>query len=230
MTLPDGYITRRAAAKELRVSLSTLERMVRRGTIIQHRFSGHKHQYFLLADLQLLQLTSRERGTDLREVKAIALQALAAARLAERRLDSVYAFLGIDVPPLQRDADSVRGLYKEALQGSQTIQVRDPVWLRYWSCCFFAMDDIYFMLVETVTDESEPWRIFVDFSSEIAQELTEEPEVARSLAGRFFEAARRSLFHAAYVHCRRSSGKAVANAAFRGGVGAVDELVEILRG
>ena len=230
MTPPDGYVTKERAAEELNVSLSTLKRMVKHGSIIPRGIPGHgRQQYFLLADLQLLQLTSRERGTDLREVKAIALQALAAARLAEQRLDSVFAFLGIDAPPLQRDADSVRGLYKEARQGGQ-LQVRDPVWLRYWGNCFFAMDDVYLELVETVTGEGDPWQVFISFSIEIARALQDEPEVRRSLHGRFFESARRNLIHAAYVHCHRSKGRKYADATFRGDVGAVDELVAILRG
>lgn len=225
---PPEYVARADAAKELKVSVNTLTRLVRRGLLVPHYFEGHKQQFFLKSDLHLAQLAGGARSVDIRQVNATALMALSAAHRAETRLAEVFSAMGLDVVPLHRDAPSVLALYEEVKKIPSVSEVRDPEWLKYWGGVFFSMDEVYLELVQQLTGDDEPWKVFHDFCSNVTRIVIQENEVALYMAWNRFQAGRNHLRHVSYMHCRRRRGRRIADTVFDGAAPAVNELYSLL--
>jgi hypothetical protein len=158
----------------------------------------------------------------------MALQALSAARRTETRVDELCAQLGIDHIILQRDESSLRTLLQEAQQDFETARVRDAGWVRYWSSCFFAMDELYLELAETVTGVKDAWKIYLDLANRLAKALVEEQDDGLLLVSRYLASAQRHLVHVSYLHCRRMGSGRVGKVVFDGRASAVDELSALL--
>ena len=224
---PPGFLDKAGATKELDVSPSTLDSLVRRGVLGPHFCEQRRRPFFRISDLHEVALARRD-ATDLPAVRALALQALSAARRAEARLAEVYAQLGIDHVVLQRDASSLRTLYQEAQQPVSMTQLRDPNWVRYWGSCFFSMDEIYLELVGKAVGAEEPWRVYLDLANHIAEGLRAQCEDGLRLVIQYFTAARRHLANMSYLHCRRMGSARVGDVVFDGRATAVDELSALL--
>jgi hypothetical protein len=225
---PVGYLTRAETAKELHVSKSTLAHMVRKGLLIPQYFNGNG-QFFLLGDLQALQLATNSREPDARQSHATALMALSAARRADQRVEELFGLMGLDVVALQRDPESVWQLYAEVHKSFRPGDVKNVVFLRYWGGTFFSMEEAYLELVEHVTGDVEPWKVFHDFALRVTQVIIEEDESALYVASKYFQAGRAHLRYVSYLHCRRRHGRRIADAVFEGAQTAVQELQAILR-
>lgn len=224
---PPGFLDLNGAAKELNVSSFTVRSMVKRGVLVTHFFEQRRRPFFRVADLQEVQLALRD-STDLQEVKALALQALSAARRTEARQAEMHAKLGIDCVVLQRDASSLRMLYDEAQRDIEPGQLCDPNYVRYWGGCFFSMEEVYLELVGKAVGVEEPWRVYLDFARRLAEGLHTQRESGLRLAIEYFTAARRHLTNVAYLHCRRMGSARVGDVVFDGRATAVDELSAIL--
>ena len=221
------YVSRVEALRLLDLTGKGLQALVQRGAIVPKYLPPKNRQFFLRTDVQAL-LSTRGGSTDMNQVKGLALMALSAARRAEQRLDEVFAHLGLGITPLQRDADAVRKLYEEAKKTPTLSELKDPHFLRYIGGTFFAMDEVYLELVEHVTGDDEPWKVFMDFGNRVTRLLLDEEEPAVFLAGKFFQAGRSHLRHVSYLQCRRMKGRRVAEVVFDGGATAVEELVALL--
>lgn len=224
----EEYVGRAEAAKLLELSLGGLDLLVKRGTLIPQYRTKPRGQFFRLADLQAVRTARGGKDTDFRQVKALALMALSAARRAEARLDEIFAAMGIDVQPLPRDEASVRGLYEEMQQDPTLKDLHTPERLRYWGGCFFGMDEVYLELVTQVTGDDEPWKVFMDFGSRVARLLLEEDVPALYLAAKFFQGGRAHVRYVGYMHCRNRKGQDLAEQVFGENKGAVNELYHLL--
>jgi hypothetical protein len=225
---PDEFLGREAAAELLECSISTLGHLVRRGALLPHYKAQRKVLFFRKSDVEALKYALSDDAPDLREVKALALQALAGVRRTEERLAEIGASLGIDILPLPRDLDSIATMYREAQQNPLQEQLESASWLQYWGSRFFAMDDIYFELVETATGVDEPWKVYLDFSGKILRALVDEKDSSLQLPIRLISSARRHLWHVGYLYCRRSKSRRIADTVFDGSSTAVKELSAIL--
>lgn len=226
--LPAEYLSRTDAARTLGVTTRTLTNMVRRGVLTPKYLDRQKAQVFLKIEVRAVLAAQEGARVNVREVKALALAALSTARRAEARLEAVYAHLGIDVVPLDRDPASVRHLYNETRQAITRNQLYSPDWLRFWSGVFFGIDDTYLELVATLTGDTQPWKTFYDFSSAVMREVYAENDSVLTSATHRFQMARTHLRQVCYLYCRRKTTPEVADVVFDGRASAVDELWALL--
>jgi hypothetical protein len=219
------------------VSTRTLLLWARQGLLTPHRIGDRRTVHYRVSDLQLLRRARAEKSTDIWHVKALALQALSAARATELRLLEVFNHLGLNSEPLERDDDSICILYQDAEAGATTAQLLDPTWVRFWGGTFFAMDEVYLELVQRATANDEPWKHFMDFTNTVMRTAMQPggsvEEALRAseelqLAYKYFQGGARHLWYVGYMYCRRSFGKRVADVVFDGSRSAVDELMAIL--
>jgi hypothetical protein len=169
------------------------------------------------------------KTADIWHTHGLALQALSTARQAERRLTELYTHLGIDVTPLERDEAAVRTLYATVKRGFVAGDLENPEWLRFWGGTFFAIDEVYFEIVQRATADEEPWKVFLDFANSVTRTThqTGIHEALRSAALRF-EAGKRNLLYVSFMFCQRLYGVETARYIFSGKPSAVDELMAIL--
>lgn len=226
----DEYINSREAASRLGITARTLDNWVAQGLLIPHRFKGKRGLFFKQLDVDQLQ-SMRDAKTDLWSVKALALQALATARVTEQRLLQVFDHLGLNATPLLRDEDGVRYLYEYAQEALTPAKVLNAAWVRFWAGSFFMMDEVYFDLAAMHCRDPEPWRKYLDFANSVTREAHNvagyAPE-ALTMAYRHFEAGKRHLWYIAYMTCRKTHGQRIADSVFGGTRNAVDEIMAVL--
>jgi hypothetical protein len=225
---PTGYVERREVAELLNISLTKVGHLVRRRLLVPHQFDRIRGVFFKEDAVHFLKLSQSDREPDLQEVHSMALAAASSAQRAEQRLNELYARLGLDLEPIQRDPAAIRALYASAQQGPSERDAHDPEWLRLWGRSFFSMDELYLELVERVTGDAEPWKVFMDFASAVASMMTTELRAVLGHADKLFQAGRDHLRYVSYMHCRRTRGQTVATQIFDGRPGAVEELYAIL--
>lgn len=227
------YVGRKEAARLLGINVRTVTLWTRQG-LLSPRLLGDKRELRYRRDeLQMLRLARADKNTDVWQVKALALQALATARATELRLMEVFDHLGLNAVALDRDPESIRRLYDELEHDLAHSDLRDPSWMRLWGGRFFAMDEVYLELVEDTCRSDEPWKRFMDFSNAV---LRAAPKVADAIAAstelqlayKYFEAGSRHLWYLGYMLCRRIYGRCVADTVFDGSRSAIDELMAIL--
>jgi PAS domain-containing protein len=231
------WVGRKEAARLLGVTVRTLSLWTRQGLLAPRFIGNRKEQHYRVTDLQMLRLARSDKSTDIWHVKALALQALSAAKTAELRLQEVFEHLGLDIPPLARDTASVQALYAEAGEVPTPEQLLDPVWVRFWGGAFFGVDETYLELVGLTETEDEPWRRFMSFANEVlrtalrpgghVEEAVRASDTLR-LAYRYFQGGKQHLWYTGYMYCRRSFGRRIADVAFDGSHSAVEELMAIL--
>lgn len=227
---PDDYVSAAGAAQELGVTTRTIHDLVKRGVLHPHHRQGRRALFFLKEDLHHFLAAKKDTGTDLWQVKSIALAALSSARRAEMRLAEIYERLGMEVEVLGRDSSSVRSLYATAQTNAQS-QLSDTDWLKFWAGTFFAMDEAYLALVEHEVGSDEPWKVFMDFASAIVASALKNSHVALLPAFRYFQAARDHLRYVSYMYCRQRHGRQITAKVFDSReVTAVDEICALLDG
>jgi hypothetical protein len=226
----DDYISWAETGKELGVSPPTLRHLVREGILLPHHFKGsNRSGVFLLSEVQAVhQALGEEKNPDLRQVKGLALQALSAARRTETRLTDIAEQLGLDLPTIPRDDEFVRSLHEMSKMHFSPAMVTDSEWLKFWSDMFFSMDETYLELTALVAQDNEPWKCFIDFSSNVLRALHELREDVPLRAQRRFKAARDHLLHIGWSYCGSLHSTRIANVVFNGKAAAIDELEAIL--
>ena len=223
------YLARRNAEKLLGVSDGTLYHYAKQGLIRPHYFEDHPlRPFYRRSDLLILKRSLGQKTASLWEVESLALMALSSAQRAERRLETFSANLGLDIVHIGRDEESIRHLRREATKGFDHEELEDANWLRHWGNCFFSMDEIYLELTERLLGIDEPWKLYLDFASDITRELLTGKYEPRPTAAKFFQAGRSHLRHVSYMYCRRVNGRIVAGVVFDGRASAVDELSALL--
>jgi len=225
--LPPGYLTRHEVAKELNITLNTVDALSRQGALAPKLLKGIRGRVFRRDEVREAR-AKLEGRTDLHTLKAQVLAALSTARRCEERLSEVYDRLGFDIDPLDRTESAVLSLYREVQHEPALSDVRFPGWLRRWRGVFFSIDEHYLELVEHLTGNKEPWAPYLRFANAVARLIHEEQEDALTFAARPFFSSLEHLTHVSYMYCRHRHGVSIANVVFDGRKTAVEELLAIL--
>ena len=227
--LPEGYVGRHEAARMLGTVVDVVSRAVRKGELLPHYFKGRPGHFFKKDDIQAYQLARERPRTDHpRHATTLALQALAAARRNEDRLEKLYDHLGVDVIPLQRTEDAVLELYRSASAPITVADAHDKAWIRSWGDAFFGMDETYLQLVEHLTGDRTPWEVFLRRGQLLDEWLKKEGDVPLVPAHRFLVSGLSHLRHVSYLEVRRRGSAIAAGVTFDGRRTAVDELYALL--
>jgi hypothetical protein len=166
--------------------------------------------------------------------KYIAMQALSAANIAEKRATTLMHHFGLSTPMLPRDVPSVIILLNELLLPIHYEHIIQPGFIRYWGGVFFGLDETYLEAIGMLTKSEEPWRPFCDYANQLTRILHTDGAnaVARSeelfLATKYLESSRQNLWHVAYVLCHLRHGHKIAAGIFGDARKAVNELCALL--
>lgn len=208
-----GTLSVPEAARLLKVETRTLHQMVRRGLIRPVSKGAANRLRFHLSDVAA---ASRIRNArlELHLVSNVAHQALALAEMNERRLDELYALLGIGYAVLPTDPEAVAQLFTEA---EHLLEYEKPELsveeVRNWARTFLAMTESYLRLVEDALGRAEPWQVFIDLSEKLCEQApTGQFNFHKDVesAYGFLEAGRRNVFTCSFFFVRNRHGHTVA--------------------
>ncbi len=164
----ERLVTQAEAASILEVSVSSVQRYARQGTLRPRTLKGFGSQLYYSLDAVLGLVEARTRGKTLPEVNETAEQAWAMARVAEKKLEGLMNLLGLDTPGLAMHEESVCALYLEAEHDLKQ-PIRGMHRINYWADVFFSLCDVYLDRVGEVMDTKEPWRRFLDLSAHLVR-------------------------------------------------------------
>lgn len=206
-------------AKILNVDIRTLQGMVRRGLLqpaakrrtVTASTPFRADEVAAFADVRFKKL-------DLGFVASMAMRAYVISKANERRIDRVSDLLGLDLPALETDEDSVVRLFIEAQEHELPERVLPPLEeVRRWATVLFSIDENYLRLVEHHTGCTEPWEPFF----ELAQRMLEAAPARSTIRSReleaafaYLEAARRHFRGVMYFFYRARHGQRAADRAF----------------
>ena len=234
-TIPEGCVTRVEAAALLHVSLPTFDRFVKQRLLTPQLLLNARNYLFQKADVQQLALHLTQKTGDLGATRALAMQAISATKVLERRLAEVFEFLGLSAEPLPRDADSIRELARELKRPIAPDQVHSPEWVKARAAQFFSMDQWYFALAGEALGDDEPWKRYIDYVLRLkkyAHEYIDSvPVVPDDLvfAYKYLDGALKNLNDAGFLYCSNLYGRRTANRVFGAARTAAEEIELLLR-
>lgn len=211
---PDGLLSSIEAARALRVTIRTIGNLTKQG-LLEPVFIERK-QFFRQEDIQNY-LTVFKGRTDWASVASIALRCNARVQILERKVDSLLQVLGLSSTTLSVEEEEIARLYELAMMGLKNEAPLDANTVLYFAQQMLSMNEEYLHLVQTVTGNQEPWRVFLELSQHLSEEAPRtkfktDQELAEAYG--FMEAARRHMRPLAYFYVRRKNGVRKANAAF----------------
>lgn len=207
------------AAKLLGIDIRTLQRLVHQG-LLQPTGSRGKlgsatmfraEEVAAYADLRFKKL-------DLSVVASMAMRSYVLSKANERRINHIADLLGLDLPALETDEQSVVQLYVEAEDFE--LEEKTPASLleiRRWGSVLFSMDESYLKIVEHHTGSPEPWRPFFDVAQRIlegapAHSVLRRRDIESGYA--YLAAAQRHFRGVMYFYYRMKHGRRAADRAF----------------
>lgn len=209
-------IERSEVAGILGLSKSAVDHLTRNGVLRIKTFIDRKAHY-CPEEVSALK-EARDRGHHLSDVAETAQQAWAAARVAQRRIESLERLLGMHSAPAHTlSQEDVDALHSEAY-GDLGKPINGAARINYWADKFLSLCEIYFIRVAEVTeDKEEPWRVYQTLANQLvrdqnAEETFRDPEEV--LAYRRLHTARSHLKHSIFLYLLQRYGRRVAAAAF----------------
>lgn len=146
----EGFIDKKAAAKQLNVSARTVYELLNSGRL-RPAYQGRKAG---VSTASLRQYIRAKNGAPLQESEALDLR----LRQLEARVATVMRLLGVDAKPLSLRGTQLGSLHRMAEHNSQ--EGWSPHEERMWAEVFRRLDVRDLVLVETVTGHPQPWAAF----------------------------------------------------------------------
>lgn len=217
------------AARMLRVTARTVHAMCRQGLLDPIYKEGRSLKYFPVQEIAAL-AELRQQKMDLPAVATIAMRAFVTAKANERRLDELFRILGLKRKVLETTATEVASVYEQAIKATDIDRMPTIHELEDWAGTFYAIDEAYLRLVAQCTASEEPWKVFLDLATKLANNRKWEyfnavPELRAAYDQ--LEAARRHLRIVSYMFCRESKGVQLANNLF-GTVNVTERLLAVM--
>lgn len=216
--MEDGLLTSAQAADMLDISPHQLQKMVRRG-ILRPDPSGpstlHKRR-FRISDVAALQAI-RAKGSNPEAAFVEARQSVMETRALRLELDRLRRVLGVDVPSIPTDRDTVVSLLLKAEDQLRAPATQDPATLLEWARILYALTESHFAAITFHTSQQEPWRAFLQLGRKLAREQ-DYASTRRNLELNnvylLLNAALRRARQAAYFHVRELYGNILAGKVF----------------
>jgi hypothetical protein len=211
----EGLVTRGQAAKILGVSPRHVSRLARSGKLTRTFEDGQPiggEELFSEEEVSAY-AELREKGSNPAEVAAMAQQAWAAARAAQRRVELLEKLLGLNVSPLENSREAIlalRALAEEDLGR----HINGEAKVNFWADQLFRMCDIY---IEDVREQGfeVPYEPYLSLCHQllIAEDHTDDNPVNK-LAYKRLRLARVKFRESIFTYYLRTEGKKRALARF----------------
>lgn len=203
-----GKLTRTEVAEILGVGLSALTAMTRDGRIRVKEYEG-SNMLFDEEEIYALK-EARDMGSTPQKMLEMAQQAWAAARVAQRRVEYVERFLGMNVPPAnQLSEEGIRAFHAEA-EGALERRINSAEKVNYWADRFFSICDAYLTRVKEVMGVDDPWRVYHQLSDHLIMSQDFEStqlEPSEIIAYKRLHAGREQFRRSAFMHLLQHYGK-----------------------
>jgi len=210
-----GLLTADEAAKILGTYAARVHQYTQEG-VLRARYEGNRNRRLFRSEEVYALKEAKESGLDLPTLCTRALQAYALSHALEQRLERVEAVLGLDVPILSYDEESVMAEYLRA-QDLAANPIQEPVAITDFIKALLGIHEEFLELVQRYTHDQEPWKIFLL----AARHLRENCPVARMLADDEMssaqlelQVARRVFSRTAFIFVCSRNGKQAAHTTF----------------
>lgn len=216
MGTPRDLVSRREAARLLRVTPRTVTSMVKQG-LLKPVWKERKVYYPRADILAISQLFDGK--TDFVSIRNLALRAFVRAEEAEKKVYEICSLLGLTTHFIETDEQSILQLYTEVKAALKVDPPVNAVEVMALAKRFLALTEEYFRLVEHYTCDEEPWRPYLEavqhFTLKKPMKYIEaDPELGAAYG--YIEAARRHLRAVSYFYVHTRDGGDAANSAFIG--------------
>lgn len=211
---PEGYLTDSQAAQALGISLTRVRRLRAKRELPIWRSPENGAVWVEEIALRdaLMEEEEVEGATTKHELRTLVGESLYRARRAEKELERLHSFLGLDAPRLPTSEVEIQGLLEEARRLIQRVPCVVPTEeLFAWARRFMAMNEYFLSLVAHCTGQPEPWKVFLQLSTKLLWEIPEGElkksyELMNAWAG--LQAGQKNLRQAAYIYEVSEYGKA----------------------
>jgi helix-turn-helix protein len=228
--MSEEMVTVQEAADLLGVSVSQMNNIVRRGSIQPYSTDGrvtrHK-RLFRLSDIAALREV-RSKGYNLQGVLVESRHSAIETRALRRELDRVKFLLGIDIPSLPTDRDTLVALLLRAEDAIRELATQNPHELLGWARVLYAIGEAHLEAITYHTGQQEPWRVFLNLGRHLClgqdfQRTIYDGELHNIYL--LLNAGLRRARQAAYFHVRSLNGKTKAEEMFPEAKNCVHESV-----
>lgn len=209
----ESYLTVLEAAKELSVHPSQIHSWNRAGWLEAHYPNGRLGgKRFRVEDVKEFQELRGLEKSGLRcKLPQLALKAIVTSRRAERRIEEIAHYLGLDAPALSLDKDDITSLYLKLQSFCAYPVIKDQVEGIELAKTLLGITEEYLSLVEKYVGVTDPWEIYMESAKTLAAQCSPGTD-----ARGFAEHARRNIRNVAYFYLRTNKGAHEAKRVFPG--------------
>ncbi len=203
----EGVLGIQKAAKELQVSVRTVQNMVKSGLLspvfIKDKKTGHNRMCFNQNEVWAVTANRLEKGSTAKTGN-VAARALALAQHTHKQLESVLLLLGITEEALSFGEEDVAALYEKAREFLKYGGISSEGDAVFWARVFMQTSEEYLRLLEH--HDQRPWILLLGVGEKIAKELRDNTSLTIDKTLGFLNAARRHLRNTAYCFVRAKEG------------------------
>ncbi len=208
-----AYLTAGEAAKVLGVSAVQLHRLCRdqllEGSYPEGRRAGKRFRAEEVLVLKELRRDARTGGA--MKLLHLAMRAIVTSRRAERMVQEMAFYLGLDAPALPTDPASVAATHARVEGWLYARDPNDRAEIRALTRILLAIGPEHLGLIARHAKAREPGRTYAELGAALAEAVEPGDDFRTHI-----EHARRSLRNAAYLYLRGAVGERRADAAFPG--------------
>jgi hypothetical protein len=213
-SMKEELVTSAEAAHLLGISPRRIQQMVVRGLLRPHPSSPStkKSRLFSLRDITALQEV-RSKGHNPEAAFVIARESALETRALRREVERMRFVLGLDVPNIPTDRDTVVALLLKAEDALLDPPSNDHEYLLGWAKTFHGLSDAHFEAIAFHTKAKEPWRPFLSLAKKLCTEedtFFSRADIELASIYRMLAATHRHLRQTAYFYIRDLNGKTYA--------------------
>jgi hypothetical protein len=202
------YVTVAEAARLLGIGSDQVHHLDRGRLLEGHYPEGRKAgKRFLEEDVHALVELRRETAGGLTpKLPRLAMRAVLVSRRAERKVDRLLHYLGLDADPLPSDREGALAIHHRVDAWLRKGGSSDPSTLHELARTLLAITEEYLELVGQATGDPECWRIYFELGAMLAQKVDPNDPLRA-----YVEHARRNARNVAYLRLREMKGARVAD-------------------
>lgn len=209
--MKEDLVTHEVAANMLGITTRQLQRMVKQGIIKPHPSSPStlKKRLFRVSDLSAIQ-EIRAQGSNPEAAFVEARQAAIEVRMLRKEVERMRVVLGLNMPIINTDRDTVMRLLIEAEDELREIPSQDHSKLLYWARVFHAITEAHLEAITFHSSQKEPWKSFLNLGRHLLtgyNSMVTRYDIELNNIYLLVAAGLKSVRQVAYFHVRNLYGK-----------------------